>query len=296
MTLGASPYPSVSSIEKLLSLLRSGYRMECPPSCPIDIYLIMRECWNAEPEHRPTFSKLVDDIDRLLTHASVDYLDMGLPVQGGSSCSGGSFGGNSGETLVCGATLDNNNRGGFSSSSGASSASTASTGFRFPRSSSPIKYTQPSLLSYSNTGGATTTSSSHSYENTLNTPTPRPPSSIHLQYTPCGSDVTYTPLQSNYHDSGPGSTTSGYCGDQPIVHSDRPYVNQVNYVSNLQYCDHQPSPQQQKQLLQQLQEEHELQAPLAVGEGSVRSSLSMDEMTLDDFREQYSEHLQSSAL
>ena len=68
MTLGANPYPSVPSIEKLFQLLRDGHRMDCPQNCPAEVYYIMRECWNADPANRPTFSKLIDDLDRILTY------------------------------------------------------------------------------------------------------------------------------------------------------------------------------------------------------------------------------------
>lgn len=88
MTLGASPYPSVPSVEKLLQLVKDGHRMERPASCSIDIYMIMRECWNAEPNQRPTFSELVEDLDRILTHArEVDYLDMMMDESGTISSS-----------------------------------------------------------------------------------------------------------------------------------------------------------------------------------------------------------------
>ena len=68
MTLGANPYPSVPSIEKLFQLLRDGHRMDCPLNCPAEVYYIMRECWSADPANRPTFSKLIDDLDRILTY------------------------------------------------------------------------------------------------------------------------------------------------------------------------------------------------------------------------------------
>ncbi|CAB0017777.1 unnamed protein product [Nesidiocoris tenuis] len=37
MTLGATPYPSVPSMEKLFQLLRSGHRMEKPAGCSLDM-------------------------------------------------------------------------------------------------------------------------------------------------------------------------------------------------------------------------------------------------------------------
>ncbi|ENN77792.1 hypothetical protein YQE_05762, partial [Dendroctonus ponderosae] len=61
-------------------LLRNGHRMEKPPCCSTDIYLLMRDCWCYEPYNRPVFSKLVEDLDAILTiTANQEYLDLGLP-------------------------------------------------------------------------------------------------------------------------------------------------------------------------------------------------------------------------
>ncbi|XP_019753637.2 fibroblast growth factor receptor homolog 1 [Dendroctonus ponderosae] len=80
MTLGGTPYPSVPSVEKLFQLLRNGLRMEKPPCCSMDIYLLMRACWGYEPSKRPVFSGLVEELDRILTiTANEEYLDLGLP-------------------------------------------------------------------------------------------------------------------------------------------------------------------------------------------------------------------------
>lgn len=80
MTLGGTPYPSVP-IEKLFQLLRDGHRMEKPQGCSLDVYMIMRECWHQSPYQRPTFTELVEDLDRILTSASdQEYLDLTIPV------------------------------------------------------------------------------------------------------------------------------------------------------------------------------------------------------------------------
>ncbi|KAL6423756.1 hypothetical protein ACFW04_010317 [Cataglyphis niger] len=80
MTLGGTPYPSVPSVEKLFQLLRTGHRMEKPPCCSIEIYMLMRDCWSYQPNERPTFVELVEDLDRILTiTANEEYLDLGLP-------------------------------------------------------------------------------------------------------------------------------------------------------------------------------------------------------------------------
>jgi len=79
MTLGGTPYPSVPNIEKLFQLLRDGHRMEKPVSCSLEVYLLMRECWQYNPMERPTFGELVEDMDRILTlTSSEEYLELGF--------------------------------------------------------------------------------------------------------------------------------------------------------------------------------------------------------------------------
>ncbi|KAL7632100.1 UNVERIFIED_CONTAM: hypothetical protein RMT77_017572 [Armadillidium vulgare] len=80
MTLGGTPYPSVPSVEKLFQLLRDGHRMEKPPNCSLEIYMLMRECWRYQPNQRPTFRELVEDLDRILTLSTTEeYLDLSIP-------------------------------------------------------------------------------------------------------------------------------------------------------------------------------------------------------------------------
>ncbi|XP_058803774.1 fibroblast growth factor receptor homolog 1-like [Phymastichus coffea] len=80
MTLGGTPYPSVPSVEKLFQLLNAGIRMEKPPGCPFQVYMLMRSCWSYQPAERPSFSKVVDELDKILTQTSnEEYLDLGLP-------------------------------------------------------------------------------------------------------------------------------------------------------------------------------------------------------------------------
>ncbi|XP_019875662.1 fibroblast growth factor receptor homolog 1 isoform X3 [Aethina tumida] len=80
MTLGGTPYPSVPSVDTLFQLLRNGRRMEKPPCCSLEIYMLMRDCWSYYPAERPEFSELVEDLDRILTiTANEEYLDLGLP-------------------------------------------------------------------------------------------------------------------------------------------------------------------------------------------------------------------------
>ncbi|XP_058060783.1 fibroblast growth factor receptor homolog 1-like [Anopheles bellator] len=80
MTLGGNPYPSIPTWDNLLEHLKKGKRMEKPPLCSVEIHLFMRECWHYRPEERPTFSEIVQYLDRLMSVTSnEEYLDLGLP-------------------------------------------------------------------------------------------------------------------------------------------------------------------------------------------------------------------------
>ena len=65
-TLGGNPYPSVP-VEELFDLLRNGHRMERPPYASNEVYAIMLNCWQQLPALRPTFTGLVQEMDRILT-------------------------------------------------------------------------------------------------------------------------------------------------------------------------------------------------------------------------------------
>jgi len=57
ITKGGTPYPDMTNAE-VLSRIDKGYRMPQPPQCESKYYNIMVECWNKEPNKRPTFETL----------------------------------------------------------------------------------------------------------------------------------------------------------------------------------------------------------------------------------------------
>ncbi|XP_065841654.1 fibroblast growth factor receptor 3-like [Oscarella lobularis] len=61
-TLGGTPYPGVP-MERLYTLLLTGYRMPRPRGCTPFAYDLMCLCWNIKPSERPKFEKLVHTID-----------------------------------------------------------------------------------------------------------------------------------------------------------------------------------------------------------------------------------------
>ncbi|XP_044180198.1 fibroblast growth factor receptor 3-like [Acropora millepora] len=56
-TIGGQPYPRTNA-RKLVELLASGYRMPKPNHVAETLYQIMRNCWQEEPEDRPSFEQL----------------------------------------------------------------------------------------------------------------------------------------------------------------------------------------------------------------------------------------------
>lgn len=45
--------------------VEKGYRMEAPEGCPADIYDIMKQAWQIEPDNRPTFAAISIKLDQL---------------------------------------------------------------------------------------------------------------------------------------------------------------------------------------------------------------------------------------
>uniref|UniRef100_A0A7N8YE45 receptor protein-tyrosine kinase n=1 Tax=Mastacembelus armatus TaxID=205130 RepID=A0A7N8YE45_9TELE len=78
-SLGASPYPGVQIDEEFCCRLKEGTRMRAPEYSSSEIYQTMLDCWQGEPQERPTFTELVERLGDLL-QASVQ--------QGGESDSG----------------------------------------------------------------------------------------------------------------------------------------------------------------------------------------------------------------
>ncbi|XP_030373755.1 fibroblast growth factor receptor homolog 1 [Scaptodrosophila lebanonensis] len=77
MTYGAQPYPTIMSAEELYTYLMSGQRMEKPPKCSMNIYILMRQCWHFDASARPPFTEIVEYMDKLL-QSKEDYLDVNV--------------------------------------------------------------------------------------------------------------------------------------------------------------------------------------------------------------------------
>merc|ERR1719494_275097 len=80
VTFGGSPYPGIP-LERLFDLLKDGYRMDKPINCTEDMYEIMLACWREYPQERPTFTRLVELLEEIITNTSEqEYLELHSPV------------------------------------------------------------------------------------------------------------------------------------------------------------------------------------------------------------------------
>ncbi|KAL9958180.1 hypothetical protein ACROYT_G035157 [Oculina patagonica] len=61
---GGSPYPRTNS-RKLADVLRLGYRMPKPSHVNEALYQIMLDCWREDPDDRPTFENLRDELKEM---------------------------------------------------------------------------------------------------------------------------------------------------------------------------------------------------------------------------------------
>ncbi|KAK6321728.1 hypothetical protein J4Q44_G00087040 [Coregonus suidteri] len=66
LTRGASPYPEVDPYD-ITHFLLKGRRLPQPQFCPDALYSIMLECWDPEPELRPDFHTLGQEVLEILS-------------------------------------------------------------------------------------------------------------------------------------------------------------------------------------------------------------------------------------
>ncbi|KAJ7380809.1 hypothetical protein OS493_007191 [Desmophyllum pertusum] len=92
-TLGGFPYPGIRNRE-LMRLLKRGYRMEKPDMCSEEFYQLMTRCWADNPDARPTFTALCQDLEdwmlRDTPYLDLDQLDEDQPYYDASAVSASS--------------------------------------------------------------------------------------------------------------------------------------------------------------------------------------------------------------
>lgn len=74
VTLGSTPYPGMSAHE-VMKRVRDGYRLEKPDHCRRELYNLMYYCWSGSAANRPSFSDIVESLERLLL-SETDYIEL----------------------------------------------------------------------------------------------------------------------------------------------------------------------------------------------------------------------------
>ena len=47
-----------------MQFVERGYRMDPPDGCPPVVYQIMKDCWQADPNARPNFTRIMKSLDK----------------------------------------------------------------------------------------------------------------------------------------------------------------------------------------------------------------------------------------
>ena len=58
------PFQNVLA-KDLLNLLKNGGRLEQPDNCSTELYTLLLTCWFLDPETRPKFSKISDELQNM---------------------------------------------------------------------------------------------------------------------------------------------------------------------------------------------------------------------------------------
>ncbi|XP_012522088.2 ALK tyrosine kinase receptor [Monomorium pharaonis] len=70
MSFGYMPYTGCGNLE-VMTMVKSGGRLEKPVGCPDPIYGIMMRCWHPQPDDRPSFATIVERIGYCLQDPDV---------------------------------------------------------------------------------------------------------------------------------------------------------------------------------------------------------------------------------
>ncbi|KAJ8000524.1 hypothetical protein DPEC_G00181010 [Dallia pectoralis] len=76
-SLGNSPYPGMQVGSAFYRMIQEGHRMSRPEMAHGEIYDVMMSCWSEDPLKRPSFSKLVERTEMLLSeNTKNEYLNL----------------------------------------------------------------------------------------------------------------------------------------------------------------------------------------------------------------------------
>lgn len=63
---------------EVMRRVRDGYRLERPSHCRMELFRVISRCWHSDPNKRPTFAELKQEIGQLLgdTENGGGYVDL----------------------------------------------------------------------------------------------------------------------------------------------------------------------------------------------------------------------------
>jgi len=59
------PYPQIKADEVARKVLEEGLRPQIPPRCPPMMAQLMKDCWGDDPVKRPTFSQIINALEKM---------------------------------------------------------------------------------------------------------------------------------------------------------------------------------------------------------------------------------------
>ncbi|XP_074649974.1 vascular endothelial growth factor receptor 1-like isoform X2 [Tubulanus polymorphus] len=79
-SLGGNPYPGIELNESFIEKLKDGYRMALPQFATTELYQLMGSCWQENPDDRPNFSNISEQLGSLLEmNVKQLYIDLNTP-------------------------------------------------------------------------------------------------------------------------------------------------------------------------------------------------------------------------
>ncbi len=73
ITHGEKPYADMDNMKVIAAVSEKNYRMPIPKGCPEKLYEMMLQCWNENPDCRPTFETLQWQLDDYYTTTQSQY-------------------------------------------------------------------------------------------------------------------------------------------------------------------------------------------------------------------------------
>uniref|UniRef100_A0A3Q1JEW6 receptor protein-tyrosine kinase n=1 Tax=Anabas testudineus TaxID=64144 RepID=A0A3Q1JEW6_ANATE len=80
-SLGNSPYPGMQVGSAFYRMIQEGHRMSRPEFAPIEMYDMMLSCWSHDPLKRPSFRKLVETTELLLSENTKNVISQTYRVE-----------------------------------------------------------------------------------------------------------------------------------------------------------------------------------------------------------------------